>query len=139
MSRGVANEVNRLRDPPGFAEESARFREPTRKAAAGQRVGIVVTNLERNTIRCTLLLREGLVPGWQYAGDSYAAAVNVSYGQKLADYPAVSIALLVLHWLNRGLSSSDISLLLRTSVLGSNQVAGRSRLELKLRQWPDRA
>ena len=106
---------------------------------AEQRVGVIVTNLERNAIRCTHLLREGLVPGWQYADANYAAAVNVSYGQKLADYPAVSIALLVLHWLNRGLSSSDISLLLRTSVLGSNQVAGRSRLELKLRQWPDRA
>lgn len=105
---------------------------------AGQRVGIVVTNLERNAIRCTLLLREGLVPGWQYAGVSYAAAVNVSYGRKLADYPAVAIALLVLQWLSRGLSSIEISLLLRTPLLGGDQLAGRSRLELALRQWPDR-
>lgn len=106
---------------------------------AEQRVGVIVTNLERNAIRCAHLLREGLVPGWQYAGADYAAAANVSYGQKLADYPAVTIALLVLHWLGRGLSGKDVSLLLRTSILGSNQVAGRSRLELILRQWPDRA
>ncbi len=45
---------------------------------AEQRVGVIVTNLERNAIRCAHLLREGLVPGWQYAGADYAAAVNVS-------------------------------------------------------------
>jgi probable DNA repair protein len=106
---------------------------------AEQRIGVIVTNLGRDAIRCTHLLREGLVPGWQYADANYAAAVNVSYGRKLADYSAVAIALLVLHWLSRGLSSNEASLLLRTSLLGSNQLAGRSRLELILRQWPDRA
>jgi len=106
---------------------------------AGQRVGVIVTNLERNAIRYAHLLREGLVPGWQYADTNYAAAVNVSYGRKLADYSAVAVALLVLRWLSRGLSSNEISLLLRTSLLGGNQLAGRSRLEMILRQWPDRA
>ncbi len=103
-----------------------------------QRVGVVVTDLERDATRYTHLLREGLVPGWQYADTDYAAAVNVSYGKKLADYPAAAIALLVLQWLSRGLSSVEISLLLRTPILGSKQLDGRSRLELILRRWPDR-
>lgn len=101
-------------------------------------IAIVVGNLEQEAERKAHLLREGLVPGWQYAPANVARAVNVSYGRRLADFPAVSIALLLLQWLVRELSAAEVSHLLRTPLLGPSSTAGRSRLELQLRQMPDR-
>ena len=102
------------------------------------RVAVIVGNLEQEAERRARLLREGLVPGWQYAPANVVRAVNVSYGRRLADFPAVSVALLLLQWLVRELSAPEVSQLLRTSLLGSNLTAGRSRLELRLRELPDR-
>ncbi|MCG8369296.1 MAG: PD-(D/E)XK nuclease family protein, partial [Proteobacteria bacterium] len=66
-------------------------------------------------------------------------SVNVSYGRRLSDYPAVGVALLALRWLVRDLASSDVSMLLQTPLLGAGEHAGRARLELRLRRLPDRA
>ncbi|MCP5092950.1 MAG: hypothetical protein GY949_18710, partial [Gammaproteobacteria bacterium] len=101
-------------------------------------IAIVVGNLEQEAERRAQLLREGLVPGWQYAPPNVARAVNVSYGRKLADFPAISIALLLLQWLVRELSAGEVGHLLRTPLLGTTSTAGRSRLELRLRELPDR-
>ena len=101
-------------------------------------IAIVAGNLDKEAEQKTHLVREGLVPGWQYAPSSVAHAVNVSYGRKLGDYPAVSVALLLLRWLVRDLSAGDIGHLLRTPLLACAPTAGRSALELKLRQLPDR-
>lgn len=103
-----------------------------------QTIAIIAGNLEQDADAKTRLVREGFVPGWQYAPPSLAQAVNVSYGRKLIDYPAVSIALLVLQWLVRDLSAGEIGQLLRTPMLGASRLGGRSRLELRLRQLPDR-
>jgi len=102
-------------------------------------IAIIVGNLEQVAERNARLLREGLVPGWQYAPADVARAVNVSYGRRLADYPAVSVAALLLQWLVRDLSAGEVSHLLRTSLLGATSTAGRSRLELRLRELPDRS
>ncbi len=51
---------------------------------SGQSVAIVVTGLERDAERCGRLIREGFAPGWQFADGSVEAAVNVSYGRRLA-------------------------------------------------------
>ena len=102
-------------------------------------IGIVAGNLEQQAEHKTHLLREGLVPGWQYAPAAVAQSVNVSYGRRLVDYPAVSIALLLLRWLVRDLSSGDIGQLLRTPLIGSASTTGRSVLELRLRKLPDRS
>ncbi len=102
------------------------------------RIAVVVIGLDNNAARSGQLLREGLTPGWQYGGRKRAAAVNVSYGRKLSDYPAVHAALLTLRWLVRELTGTDISLLLRSPFMGIGPVFGRSRLELLLRNWPDR-
>ena len=102
------------------------------------RVGIVVSNLERNAGRAGRLVREGLAPGWQYAQGSQGSAVNVSFGRRLIEYPAIEIALLVLNWAGREVGSRELSQLLRTPFLGAGGLDGRSRLETALRKLPDR-
>ena len=103
------------------------------------KIAIIVPTLQSEADRTARMVREGLAPGWQYAGDRYRAAVNVSYGRRLADFPAVSTALLILRWIHYGLSTREISLLLRSTCLASRKSAGCSRLELRLRKLPDRA
>ncbi len=105
---------------------------------ANQTIAIIAGDLEQRAQHKTHLVREGLVPGWQYAPGSVAHAVNVSYGRKLVDYPAVSIALLLLRWLVRDLPAGDLGQLLRTPLIASASTGGRSLLELRLRQLPDR-
>jgi probable DNA repair protein len=102
-------------------------------------IAIVSPMLESNAGQITRLVREGLVPGWQYGDASYAAAANVSYGRKLSDYPAIAIALLLLRWTHQGLNIRDVSLLLRSSCVGHQRVDSRSRIELALRSHPDHA
>jgi len=104
----------------------------------GARIAIIANDLDQNTEGIARQVREGATPGWQHGHHSLHDAVNVSYGQRLSDYPAISIALLLLSWLVRDLSSTDVGLLLRSPLLGTTAVAGRSRLELHLRQLPDR-
>lgn len=101
-------------------------------------IAIVAGSLEQDAQVKARLVREGFVPGWQYAPRSLAQSVNVSYGQRLIDYPAVGVALLVLRWLVRDLSAGEVGHLLRTPMLGPSQLGARSRLELRLRQLPDR-
>ena len=102
-------------------------------------IAIIVPALQSEANRTARMVREGLAPGWQHAGDRYRVAVNVSYGRRLADFPAISTALLILRWIHHGLSTREISLLLRSTCQASQESAGRSRLELKLRKLPDRA
>ncbi len=106
--------------------------------AEDQQIAVVVTNLEQGAARCARLLREGLVPGWQFPGSTHGSAVNVSYGSKLSAYPAIAIALLAMRWLRSDVSTRDISLLLRSPLVGRPEVSGRCRLEMILRQLPDR-
>jgi ATP-dependent helicase/nuclease subunit B len=103
-----------------------------------QDIAIVATHLEQDAERYTRLIREGVAPGWQTSGSLHKAAVNVSYGRNLSAYPAIAVAMLALRWLQSDLGSSDISTLLRSSVTGRCDTGGRSRLELSLRQLPDR-
>jgi len=101
-------------------------------------VAIIANALDKDAEPIARQVREGATPGWQYGHRSLYDAVNVSYGRRLSEYPAISIALLVLRWLVRDLPSTDVSFLLRSPLIGTTNVAGRSRLELHLRQLPDR-
>jgi probable DNA repair protein len=101
-------------------------------------IAIVVSDLEQHAERTTNLIREGFIPGWQYAGSPAADSVNVSYGQRLSEYPAIQVALLLLTWAQYELRAGDISVLLRTPFLGEANAGGRTRLELELRRLPDR-
>lgn len=103
------------------------------------KVAIVDPALQNNADRSARLVREGLAPGWQYAGAAHRTAVNVSYGRNLSEFPAIACALLILRWIHHGLSTKDLSLLLRSKCLVADSTAGRSRLELVLRRLPDRA
>ena len=103
-----------------------------------KRIAIVVPGLEQNAARFSRLIREGLVPGWQTAGEDFAGCLNVSYGRKLAEYPLVAVALLVLRWINGGLNVADVSVLLRAPFVGVHSDDGRSRAEQQLRESPDR-
>ena len=104
----------------------------------GLSVAVVVSGLDKDSANAGRLLREGLAPGWQYGSKVHAAAVNVSYGRKLSDYPAIHAALLALRWIVNDINGADVSLLLRSPFVGIGPVRGRSRLELTLRDWPDR-
>ena len=104
----------------------------------GQRIAIVVHGLEREADRLAGLVREGLLPGYRLAADLPAAALNVSFGRKLAAYPAISTAILWLRWLARDLGSTEVCHLLRSPLVGLSPVEGRARLELRLRGLPDR-
>ncbi|MBT5862480.1 MAG: hypothetical protein HOH37_06235 [Gammaproteobacteria bacterium] len=102
------------------------------------RIAIVVAGLDRNADSITRSVREGATPAWQYGHKSLQEAVNVSYGRRLSEYPAIAVARLLLRWLVRDLSSLEVGVLLRSPLLGSGITGGRTRLELQLRQVPDR-
>jgi probable DNA repair protein len=104
-----------------------------------QRVAIVITRLERDADRSLRLIKEGLIPGWQNAGASENNIVNISYGRKLIDYPAISMAVLALRWLHSDLSTTELSPLLLTSLLDSTGSDALARIELRLRQRPDQS
>lgn len=101
-------------------------------------LAIVCPDLEVDADSTARLVREGLAPGWQYANSASRNAVDVSYGRRLADYPAIAIALLALRWIGGTLDTREVSVLLRSPIIVSSRLAGRSRLELDLRRWPDR-
>jgi ATP-dependent helicase/nuclease subunit B len=127
-----------------FEDEASELRAAgawaAEKLAAhpGARVGVVCPELEADAVGVGRLVREGLVPGWQYGGESARHAVNVSYGRRLSDYPAIAAALLVLEWTVRGLPGRDLSVLLRSPFIGKRRAGDRARLELELRRHPDR-
>lgn len=102
------------------------------------RIAIVVSDLEQDAGRTAHLIREGFVPGWQYGDGSQEGSINVSYGRRLGEYPALRIALLLLRWTRQELRGGDVSILLRTPFLGESTGGGRARLELELRKIPDR-
>lgn len=126
-------------DPDAELRVAGRWARERLEEDPGQRIGIVVSNLEQDAERAGRLVREGLVPGWQFASGPQGDAVNVSFGRRLHDYPAVDIALLLLRWGCGTIGGSDLSLLLRTPFLGSKDMDARARLELRLRRLPDRS
>jgi len=102
------------------------------------RIAIIANGLDRDAEGVARRVREGATPGWQHAHRSLFDAVNVSYGRRLSDYPAIAVGLTLLRWLVNDLSSIDVSMLLRSPLVGTSTISGRSRLELRLRQLPDR-
>lgn len=116
----------------GAWARAAFERDPARSIA------IVVTRLEQQAQRSAGLIREGFMPGWQTASPRAAAAVDVSYGRRMVDLPAIHVALLALRWFQQPLAGADVGQLLRSTFVGVGDVSGRTRLELLLRDWPDR-
>ena len=129
----------------GFAERDAEIRAAGAWARnllddnAEAQVAVIVQGLENTASRDLHLLRDACVPGWQYGPPALREVVDVSYGRRLGQYPAITVALLALRWLVTELSSRDVAMLLQSPLLGSGEAAARSRLELRLRQLPDRA
>jgi probable DNA repair protein len=100
-------------------------------------IGIVVSQLEQDAQRNLRLIKEGLIPGWQNASPRQNAVVNVSYGRKLSDYPAIATALLLIRWLSEDLTTTELSHLLRSTLIGSGGDDQHARAELKLRNLPE--
>jgi probable DNA repair protein len=100
------------------------------------RVGIVIPGLEQDAAKYARLVSEGFLPGWQYAGRKFDAALNVSFGRRLGDYPAIAIALRALRWLHSDLTTTEVSHLLRSPLLGIESTDARTRIEVRLRQMP---
>jgi probable DNA repair protein len=103
-----------------------------------ERIAVIANGLERDAPRVAGLVREGLIPGYRLSPDVPAAALNVSYGRNLGNHALVSIGLLWLRWIVCDLRSIEVCHLLRSPLLGNPAVAGRSRLELRMRGLPDR-
>lgn len=99
---------------------------------------IVTTGLETNGAKIERWVREGATPGWQNGSSVLHDAVNVSYGRTLSSCPPIAIALLCLRWSIEDVSSSDVSLLLRSNCIVAVDLSARARLETHLRQLPDR-
>lgn len=138
----VSKSCGELRSAP-FDDLEAEFRAAgawARGELAGNpnaTIGIVSSSLDRNATTIERLIREGVAPGWQYGGTMLRTAVNTSYGRRLSEYPAITVALLLLQWLHRGLSFSEISVLLRTPFISAQETSGRCKLEMFLRRLPD--
>lgn len=124
--------------PDSELRTAGRWARDALASAPSLRIGIVINDLERDAVRSARLLREGFVPGWQYANEAYGQALNVSFGRRLADYPAVHDALLMLRFLTGDAGAADLSLLLRSPFFGEERNFGRGRFELALRDVPDR-
>ena len=125
-------------DPDAELRTAGRWARAQLESNPDAHVGIVVSGLEQDADRAGRLVREGLVPGWQYAPGLQREAANVSFGRRLHEYPAIAIALLLLRWLHGAIGGRDVSLLLRTPFLGLAGTDGRAQLELELRRLPDR-
>jgi hypothetical protein len=69
------------------------------------RLAIVCQDLDGRADITRRLVLEGLAPGWQQGGSRYSDAINVSYGRKLNEFPAIRVALLLLRWSSTGLTS----------------------------------
>ena len=102
------------------------------------RLAIVCPALDSQAAVALAAIREGLTPGWQYGGAAWRDSVNVAYGRRLSEHPAVSGALLFLRWAVSGLSTREISMLLRSRCFGQAPLNGRYRLETALRKLSDR-
>lgn len=100
------------------------------------RIGVVIPGLEQDAENYARWLKEGFLPGWQYAGHRVDNALNVSFGRRLADYPAIAIALRALRWLHTDLTTTEVSHLLRTPILGIENTDARTSVEVRLRQQP---
>ncbi|MDJ0909550.1 MAG: PD-(D/E)XK nuclease family protein [Woeseiaceae bacterium] len=125
--------------PDAELRAAGRWARERLEAAPERRVAIVVNQLERDAVRSARLLREGFTPGWQHADEDIEGLLNVSYGRRLSEFPAVRIALLALQWMFGELTGKQVSLLLRSPFVGRASTFGRSRLEMRMRRWPDRA
>lgn len=150
--RDAGTSINRvpLRQQPGETELTSFVDQQTELRTAGAwarqqllsnpaaRIAIICPDLENNANNIARLVREGFVPGWQLGGPAHRGAVDVSYGRPLSDYPAIAVALMLLHWVHDGLSSREISMLLRSRSIVGGPVAGRCRFEQQLRRLPDR-
>lgn len=132
-------ELHGFDGPDAELRAAGRWARERLEADPARRVAIVVNRLERDAARSARLLREGFTPGWQHADADVEGLLNVSYGRRLSDFPAVRIALLALQWAFGELTGKEVSLLLRSPFVGRAATFGRARLELRMRRWPDRA
>lgn len=135
---GAAPRLLSYADPDAELRAAGAWARAALEQDPDQAIAIVVTRLEQDAGRVAALVREGLVPGWQGGPGRLAAAVDLSIGPRLADLPAIHIALLALRWFQQPLGGVEIGTLLRSGFVGTRETAGRSRLELVLREWPDR-
>ena len=108
------------------------------EAQPTSRIAIIRQGLALTADMDVRRVREGAMPGWQLGGGSARSVVNVSYGRRLTEFPLIAVAFLVLRWLVSDRPSRDIAMLLTSLHIGGSEISGRARLELKLRDLPDR-
>lgn len=124
-------------DPDAELRAAGAWARARLEANGSARIAIIYPSLELNALRSVRLVREGFAPGWQY-DDALRNSVNVSYGRRLSDYPAIAIAQLWLKWVHRDLDSREVSLLLRSTFTSHPDNDTHARFETRLRRLPDR-
>ncbi len=133
-SEPAASQVSAFHDRPTELRAAGLWAQEQREQ--GRRVAIVVSGLESASAQAGALVREGFTPGWQF--DNRRSSVNVSFGRRLVDYPMVSVALSVLRFLLAPANSADLSILLRTGMLGEHADSSRASAAMALHEVPDR-
>ena len=124
-------------DPDAELRAAGAWARARLEVSGSARIAIIYPSLERNALRTSRLVREGFAPGWQY-NQALQNSVNVSYGRRLSEYPAIAIALLWLKWVHRDLDAREVSVLLRSPFTPGSVDDARSRFETRLRRLPDR-
>ncbi len=135
-ARRIETPVASFRDTAAELRAAGRWARQILLRDPEARVAIVSADLDTEAPRQRRFVAEGLVPGWQMGGGEHA--VNVSFGRRLADYPAIAMALLCLRWTVRRLPSEDVSVVLRSPFIAGDTRAERARLDRRLRSLPDR-
>jgi ATP-dependent helicase/nuclease subunit B len=131
---GIAGNVARVvcADADAELEAAARWARTQLLARPDARVGVVVPDLAQRRADVLRIFAEAL-----RTGDESVAAVDVSLGVALSEWPLVHDALLLLDTVReRPLPFADWSLLIRSPFLGagSEEASARARLDAALRQ-----
>ncbi len=137
-TRAGSATVTRHRDAESLWRSAGRWAREALERDPNARIAIVVPDLERDAATVGRLVREGFAPGWQARGAAWRDTVNLSYGERLAAYPAIAVALLWLEFAANGVRGPAVSILLRSPFGSADDPGGRARLELALRRLPDR-
>ena len=131
--------VKRVFDEPGGELRAAgAWARDLLRSNPGASVAVIADNLDKDAETLVRQVRDSATPGWQVGDPAVRDMVNVSYGRALGSFPIIGTALLLLRWLLGDLRSSDISVLLRSPILDAGRLADRTRIEMRLREMPDR-
>jgi len=103
------------------------------EATPGAAIGVVVPDLMTTAGEVRREFLDVLAPDWRVNGVPSGLPLNVSYGQQLADLPAIAAALRLLSLADGPASFDQFSLVLRSPWLAGAQAEAGARAQLDIR------